>query len=554
MPAQLIGLGRAEPVDEAVQLRVTVLGDTHVLIVPFRAAPISTITTRSGWRTGRGCWDRYGPPRGRRWYGRPIRHAGQRLIHDTCSYESTAVTARRPSERLRRPQPLLRRRIRSGRGATEQPNVTGDEDVPLTLRFWLVIVLTGVGAGLFGVLLMMLLFTVSDLGFGPGAGWGNFQDAVIRASAWGRVVPLLIAGVIGGLGWFVLCRYVPGRSDVDDAIWTGDGSLSFSRSAGTSVLSEIVVGLGASLGREAAPKLMGGVCASLLARWSGLSVPQRRLLVACGAGAGLACVYNVPLGGALFTAEVLVGTVRLPVILPAVGCSSVATLVAWLYLPTQQTYPSVPDYGFHPAQLGWAVLAGPLIGVIAVGFVRMVGWVSHFRPSGWPALVAPLAAFTVLAGIGLRYPQLYGNGKDMAEQAFLGTGPMLLFATLFVLKPLVTCLCLGSGVSGGLFTPTLSIGAVLGAFLGSAWSLLWPGTPVGAYAIIGAAAMMGAGMQAPLAGLALMLELSHRGFGLTVPMAFATVMATAIARWIDGYSIYSARLAPQPVQPRRPPS
>lgn len=451
------------------------------------------------------------------------------------------------NERLRQPRPLLRKRIASGRGATEQPNATGDGDAPLTGRFWLMVVLTGIGTGLFAVVLMLLLFTVSDLAFGPGAGQ-RFQAAVTAASPARRIVPLLVAGLIAGPGWFLLRRYTAGkRADVDDTIWTGDGILSLRRSAGSSVLSEIVVGLGVSLGREAAPKLMGGVCGSLLARWSGLTVTQRRLLVACGAGAGLAAVYDVPLGGALFTAEVLVGTVRLPVMLPALACSSIATLVAWLYLPSTATYPDIPAFAFAPVLLVWAVLAGPLIGLVAAGFIRLIALVSFRQPRGRWAVVAPLGAFALLAAIGLLFPQLYGNGKDMAQDAFLGTGGLLLFGTLFILKPLVTGLCLGSGANGGLFTPVLSTGAVLGAFLGSAWSLLWPGAPTGAYAMIGAAAMIGAGMQAPLAGLALVLELTQSGFGLLVPMMVATVLATAVSRWIDGYSIYSARLAAQPV-------
>ena len=452
------------------------------------------------------------------------------------------VRTQRPSERLRRPQPLLRRRVPSGRGAMEQPNVTGDEDVPLTLRFWVALLLTGVGAGLLGAVLMLLLFTVADLAFGPGAGSGNFQAAVAAASPARRVVPLLLAGVIGGVGWFLLRRYVPGRSDVDDVIWTGDGTLGVGRSAGTAALSEVVVGLGASIGREAGPRLLGGVCGDLLARWSGLTVAQRRMLVACGAGAGFAAVYNVPLGGALLTAEVLLGTVRLPVVLPALACSSVAALTAWVFLPTGPTYTTVPAYGYAPAELLWALLAGPLIGVAAVVFVRVVGWVSHHRARRWWVLVAPFGACVVLGGLGLVYPQLYGNGKDMAEQAFLGEGTPSLFAALAVLKPLVTALCLGSGMAGGLFTPTLSTGAVLGAALGQAWSLLWPGAPAGAYAMLGAAAFIGAATQAPLAGLVLVLELTHSGVDLLVPMILATVVATAIARWIDGYSIYSARL------------
>ncbi|MGP0026433.1 MAG: chloride channel protein, partial [Streptosporangiaceae bacterium] len=140
------------------------------------------------------------------------------------------------------------------------------------------------------------------------------------------------------------------------------------------------------------------------------------------------------------------------------------------------------------------------------------------------------------------YPQLFGNGLDMARDAFLGISSAGLLLTLFALKPLVTAMCLGSSASGGLFTPTLATGAVLGGALGIAWNLAWPGSPSGAFAMVCAAAMIGASMQAPLSGLALVLELTHSGFGLMVPMMAATGIATLVAFHVDGYSIYSARL------------
>jgi chloride channel protein, CIC family len=130
----------------------------------------------------------------------------------------------------------------------------------------------------------------------------------------------------------------------------------------------------------------------------------------------------------------------------------------------------------------------------------------------------------------------------MARGAFLGIGGFGLLLTLFALKPLVTALCLGSGASGGLFTPTLATGAVLGGALGLAWNLAWPGSRSGAFAMVCAAAMIGAAMQAPLSGLALVLELTHSGFALMVPMMAATGIATLVAFHVDGYSIYSARL------------
>jgi chloride channel protein, CIC family len=473
----------------------------------------------------------------------------------TSRYRAWARRERvRASARERIPAPLIKRRLPSNAPAMTQPNVTGDGDTPLTARFWLMVVITGVAAGLLGDLMMFILFSVEHLAFGvPGDGAG-FTRAVAGAGGWRRVAPLLIGGVIGGLAWYLLRRFTSGqKSEVDEALWSGDGRLSPVRSLGTSVISEVVIGLGASIGRESAPKLLGAVAGSVTAGWAGLTPAQRRLLVACGGGAGLACVYNVPLGGALFTAEILIGSVNLPVILPALACSGTATLVAWLYLPQHAIYTDVPAYPFAPRLLVWALLAGPLIGGFAAVYIRLIGWISYHRVRGVWVTGAMPAAFAVLAVLALKYPQLYGNGKGMAHDAFLGLGSLGLLGALSLLKPLVTALCLGSGASGGLFTPVMSTGAVAGGFLGLAWSLLWPGSSAGAYAMIGAAAMIGAGMQAPLAALALVLELTHNGFALMVPMAVATVTATAVTRWIDGYSIYSARLSSPPRAAIRPP-
>jgi H+/Cl- antiporter ClcA len=199
--------------------------------------------------------------------------------------------------------------------------------------------------------------------------------------------------------------------------------------------------------------------------------------------------------------------------------------------------------------LVWALLAGPLIGIISSGYIRLIGWISYHQARGRVALFAPAVAFAILGVIAFAYPQLLGNGKDMAHDAFLGVDGFTLLLALFALKPLVTALCLGSGASGGLFTPTLSTGAVLGGAAGIAWSLAWPGSPSGAFALVGAAAMLGAAMQAPLAGLALILELIGGGFAIAIPMIAATVTATAVARYIDGYSIYTARLRARPAGP-----
>jgi chloride channel protein, CIC family len=439
------------------------------------------------------------------------------------------------------PQPLLKRRIPSGRGAMEQPNATGDGDAALTARLWVMVVATGVATGLFGTFLIWVLYTVQHLAFGYHS--GELVAAVERSSNLRRVLSLTVAGVFGAVAWTLVRRYMRDqKTGVDEAVWSGHGKLDLPRSFATSLIQEIVIGAGASLGREAAPKLMGGVSGSLLSDWARLTPSQRRLLVACGGGAGLAAVYNVPLAGALFTAEILLGSLTVPSVLPAVACSGIATATTWLYLPERATYLDIPAYHVTASMMTWAVVVGPVVGLISVAFIRLIAWVSHHQLRGKLMLIGFPLAMCALGFIGIAYPQLFGNGRDLAHAAFLGHGSIGLLFALFMLKPLVTAMCLGAGGSGGLLTPTLSTGAALGGFLGGAWSLLWPGSPQGAYAMVAAASMMGASLQAPLTALALVLELTHAGFGLMVPMAVAVVTATAVARYVDGYSIYSARL------------
>ena len=132
------------------------------------------------------------------------------------------------SERLRVPPPMIKRRIPSGRGAMEQPNVTHDGETRLTPQFWLAVALTGIATGLFGDLLMWILAEVERAGFHYHSGY--FQNAVAAVSSSRRIIVLLIGGVIGAVSWYLIRRYLMReRSDIDDAIWNGDGELSLRR-------------------------------------------------------------------------------------------------------------------------------------------------------------------------------------------------------------------------------------------------------------------------------------------------------------------------------------
>jgi H+/Cl- antiporter ClcA len=427
-------------------------------------------------------------------------------------------------------------------GSTPQPNVPGRGIVAsYGLRFWVLVVLVGVGAGLGGDALIELLRAIQHLAWSYHS--GDFLDAVKRTSSTRRVLVLLIGGVVAGAGTLLLARRSPG--EVSEALWLRTARVPFWASVARGIHSIVVVALGASLGREAAPQQVGAAVASALSDWAKLPDWQRRLLVACGAGAGMAAVYNVPLGGALFALEVLLGTLTLPLVLPALATSLIATAIAWIALPTAPTY-TIPTYAVHGSQIVWAVIVGPIAGLAAIGWIRLVARAHAMRPSGWSALAAPIVVFTALGALAIAYPQLLGNGKPVVQLALTAKLSVALLAVLLVLKPLVTAACLGSGAPGGLFTPTLAYGVLLGGLLGEGWAQIWPGAPLGGYAIIGGAAVLAASMQGPLAAVVLLLELTHHADALMVPTLIAVVEATVLARVLGAPSIYSARLSALP--------
>jgi H+/Cl- antiporter ClcA len=158
-------------------------------------------------------------------------------------------------------------------------------------------------------------------------------------------------------------------------------------------------------------------------------------------------------------------------------------------------------------------------------------------------LTAPILAFSVLGLASIAFPQLLGNGKDLAQLAFDGELAPSLLLVLLVLKPAATFICFGSGGPGGLFTPSLTFGALLGSVLGYVWSWFWPGTPLGLFAIVGAGAVVAATTQGPISAIVLMIELTGRDRTFIVPMLVAVFVATTIARTIDQRSIYDARLS-----------
>jgi CIC family chloride channel protein len=432
--------------------------------------------------------------------------------------------------------------------------------IPPTLKsagaaaFWITVVLTGAGAGISAILLTRLLLTVQHL-LWPGP---DLLDAAAQAGAWRHILILSGAGILTGLGQIVLRRLTSANGiDISEAIAVFAGRMPALRTLGSAVLSVILVGMGASLGREGAPKQAGAVIANLLSDRARMSDEQRRLLVACGAGAGMAAAYGVPLGGAIFALEVLRGVLALRLILPALLAAAIAAAVSWLVLPNTTTY-FIPAYPLSWSIACWALLAGPIAGLVSVGYVRLIAWADRNKPTGWQRLVAPALALGLLGAASIAFPQLLGNGKDLVQLAFINQVAPILLLTLLVLKPAMTVMCLGSGVPGGLFTPSLALGALLGGVLGLGWSWVWPGVPPGLFAVIGAAAVLAATTHGPISSVVLVMELTGRDRSFMLPMLLAVVTATVVSRTIDSRSIYDARFTDQEVkelqQARKPPS
>jgi CIC family chloride channel protein len=436
----------------------------------------------------------------------------------------------------------------------KMPPLVSTAAIPATLarpgagRFWVAVVLTGFGTGIGAAVLTRLLEMVQHLTW-KGAGT-DLLSAVEQAGSWRHIIVLLGAGVITSVGQLILKRLSSGNGiDTTAAIWFHAGRMPAWRTLGSAVLSVIIVGMGVSLGREGAPKQAGAVMANFFSDRGRLSDEQRRLLVACGAGAGMGAAYGVPLGGALFSLEVMRGILALRYVLPALFLSLIATAVSWLALPDAPTY-RIPGYSSSISSVSWALLAGPIAGVVSVGYVRMVRWADRNKPQGWRRLAAPLLVLGILGTVSIWFPQVLGNGKDISELAFTNHVEPALLAALLVLKPAAIVFCIWCGAPGGLFTPSLTVGAMLGGLLGYAWSSFWPGVPPGLFAVLGASAVLAATTQGPISTVVLMMELTGRDRSFIVPLLLAVATATLVARTIEARSIYDARLSDEEVAAR----
>jgi CIC family chloride channel protein len=417
-------------------------------------------------------------------------------------------------------------------------------------RLWLLVPLSGAIPGVGAVALVHLLSLVQALAWGSGA---SLLEETTAAGPLRRVgLPLVAGGVV--VLTSSLMRGFPeghGTSGIIEAIWVRRGQVPLIPALVRGALTILVVGLGASLGREGALIYFGAASASALGRRFGLGVDQLKLLVACGASAGLAAAYNTPVGGALFGLEVLLGGLSLELYGPLIVAAVTATLVSRTLLYDHPSYLIPPIRLHRPGEIILYVALGAVVGALSGLFVWVVegtARAAHAAPT-WLKRVLPLVGLGAVGVAGLRWPQLYGNGYDTVNDALTGALPLRLALGLPLAKLMLSGVCASSGAPGGLFTPSLFVGALAGDALGTLAHRLVPTlapAPSG-FALVGMAAILAGSTHATLAAALMLFELTG-SYDLILPLLAASVASTVVSRRIAAESIYTAPLVRRGVE------
>jgi H+/Cl- antiporter ClcA len=421
---------------------------------------------------------------------------------------------------------------------------------------WLIVALvtsaTGVASGLGGMALGLLLRLVQHIAYGHGHaifGGASFLEEVTSASDLRRFLALCLCGVVAGIGWWLLYRFGSPLVSIAQAVRKG-GSMPFWATLTHAILQIVTVGLGSPLGREVAPRELGAALATRLCARANLTPECTRIMIACGAGAGLAAVYNVPLGGTLFTLEVLLGTFSLSASVAALATCVIASLVAWIGLGNGLQY-SVPPLAIRASIIVWSLLAGPVIGAAAYLFVRVTEAARARAPRDWRLAACCAVVLPCIGLLAIGFPQLLGNGKGVAQAGFDNEVGLALAVTLLLLRLVVITGALRAGAEGGLLTPGLSIGALLGITLGSAWIHVWPNGSLAAFAIIGGAAFLASSMKMPLTAIVLTVEFTGIGQEFLVPLSLAVAGSVSIFHLCRAYADQLMR-APGAIRDQEP--
>ena len=401
-----------------------------------------------------------------------------------------------------------------------------------TRRFAVATLFTGVIAGLVGLACIHLLHWIQALAWDMHS--GTLLEAVSATSPARRILNLALGGILGAASWFFLFRRSRAITSVSAAV--GGTPMPPLRATWHALTQVLIVGLGASVGREVAPREMAAAFSAAAADRLKLTPEDRRIIVACGAGAGLAAVYSIPISGAIYTLEILLVSRSRRAVAAAFCTSAIAVLISTGFTRPTPFY-SVPTLTPSLSLTVFAAFVGPLLGATGWAFKQAVARVGAARPRDWRLLASlPTASFLV-GVIAVWVPSVLGNGQASAQTQFdavWATGAGLGIAALVLAaKTVTTFLTIRAGGWGGVLTPAVALGAGIGAVIGLPWAAAWPGSQAAAFAFIGAAAFLGASMNAPFTGLILVIEFTAQGPTILVPATLAVGGATAATAWLS---------------------
>lgn len=426
--------------------------------------------------------------------------------------------------------------------------------------FYLVIGLVGVMGGLLGLATASLIEGVHLLLYGQS---GELMTILPALPQWRVIVAPAAGGVLVGLILWLSSRFSKGAptsegiASLIEAVALSGGKIRARPALWNALTAVATVGAGGSLGREGPMIRLGAMISSRLGQWADIPPHRLKILVGCGAAAGLSATYNIPIGGTLFAMEVILGNFALEIFGPIVASSVIATLISRSLLGNQPLY-AAPGYSLES---GWEMLfyvGLGLVGALAsVAFGVGVSWGGRLfrRIRFLPRPLHPVVGMALLGVIGLYLPLVLGRAYGAINLALEGNLDLaaqwkvpakytvLLLLGLALAKVAATALTRGCGGAGGLFTPSLFVGAVVGAAYGHGVHTLWPEitSPAGAYAAVGMAAVMAGTSHAPISAILILFELSGN-YDLILPVMVASILSSVVARRLRPASLYTEPL------------
>ena len=388
-----------------------------------------------------------------------------------------------------------------------------------------------------------------------------FYDANVYtpASPWGAFV--ILVPVIGGMGVvFLVENFAPearghGVPEVMEAIFYKEGRIRPVVAAVKSLASALSIGSGAAVGREGPIIQIGASLGSTFGQLIRMETWQRITLVAAGAGAGIAATFNTPIGGVMFAIELMLPEVSVRTFLPVALATGTATFIARLFIGLRPAFdmPPISAVAAHPAPLFALLLyaaLGAAIGLAATGFIRglhsMEAIFHRIRNPYLRHAMGMVLVGTLIYALFRFAGQYYVDGVGYAtiQDVLLGglrAAPLL--AILFFSKLLATTVSLGSGSSGGIFSPSLFMGATLGGAFGAFVQLIYPSPDisVAAFAIVGMAAMVGGGTGAAMTAVTMIFEMT-RDYDMVMPLIISVAVSIGIRRLLSHENIYTIKL------------